>query len=364
MQSATDLSTNRSDTGSQSAASHRDAGNILRLQKNAPKFPVAALLYLSAWFVVLWAGIALPSLEDISCFGVLAVKHRILDAAPSPKIIIASGSNSFFGIDGSMMEQAFHRKVVNMGLCVIFPLSYLLEEIKDSIKPGDVVVMPLEFSFYSTEYLRPLIMSDILDGYGSAAQWIVRTDCCTWDDRLKILLHLRANGVRKLDYALKHLRQIVQHRCKWSLGKPNPGLDVINSKNLDASGGLTWHLNRPWNRDGVERKIGMQVPKGLDEYTINELNNFNAFCKQRGATVYLMPPSAYDAMYQRDKTPIDKIIAQCKQRVTIPFLSNPGRYAFPDTMIFGGHFHLTGEGRKLRTQMMIEDLHGPLSAKP
>lgn len=327
-----------------------------------PKALVALGLYAVAWVVVFWAALALPSLEDICCFGVLGYKHQVLEHAGSPKIILTGGSNVLFGIDSEKIGKAFNRKVVDMGLCLMFPLSYLFEEIKDTIKPGDIVVLSPEYSSYSREFEHPMIMADILDGYPRAIEWILRCNGCTWEEKGKIVFHLRTLGLQKLQYVLSHVRQIIQHRAKWSYNKPNPGLAVLNPSNLNSCGDLVWHLDKPVGKDAMERKILIRVPKHIDNYTIDEITKFDRFCKERGAQFVLIPPSIPESMYQKGKSDLDSVIVEAKSKLPIPVLSSADRYVFSDSQIFGGHYHLDKIGRELRTKRMIEDLTATVAA--
>ena len=328
----------------------------VRKSARVPKFLIASLLYALAWSVVFIAAIKLPSLEDVSCFTILGDKHRILESASSPKIIVIGGSNLLFGLDGELIQHAFHRKVVDMGLCIMFPLPYMLEEIKDSIKPGDIVVVSPEYSLYSREYERPLVMADILDGYPPAIQWILRSNSCSLEDKGKILFHLRTLGLQKLQYAIKHMRQIATHRCKWTYGRPNPGLAILNSSNLNSCGDLVWHLDKKVSPNSMESKILIQVAKHVDEHMSSELNGFNSYCRSKGAQFVLIPPPIPTVMYMKSKTGIDSLIGEARQKLTVPVLADASRYTFPESQIYGGHYHLDKVGRQIRTERMIEDL--------
>jgi len=44
-------------------------------------------------------------------------KHQLLDSIPSPRIIIAGGSNNAFGINSRLIEEAFELPVINLYIC-------------------------------------------------------------------------------------------------------------------------------------------------------------------------------------------------------------------------------------------------------
>jgi hypothetical protein len=343
-------------------SSGRPGSKLSASETRLPQTPVALLFYLLAWGIVFWAAIALPSLEDVCCFGILGYKHQVLEHAGSPKIIFTGGSNLLFGLDGEKIEHTFKRKVVDMGLCIMFPLPYLFEEIKDSVHAGDLVVLSPEYSSLSQEFARPMVMADILDGYPRAIEWILRCNGCTWEEKGKILIHLRTLGLQKLQYCISHARQIVQHRATWSYNKPNPGLDVLNSRNLNSCGDLVWHLNRPVDKNGIEKKILIRVPRSIDGYTVSEIDRFANYCKSRGAKMVLIPPPVPHSMYLKSRSDIESLIADASKKLSIPVLGSAERYTFPDGQIWGGHYHLDKIGRNARTERVIDDLQATVDA--
>lgn len=350
---------------SSSSVSPTSAAEIGGRNVRVPKAVVALALYLAFGAAVTIATLVLPSLEDESCFGIVGTKHHILENAKSPKIIFTGGSNLLFGLDGEKLEKTFNRKVVNMGVCIMFPISYLFEEIKDSIEAGDVVVLSSEYSSFSREYSNPMAVKDILDGYPRAIEWILKCNGCNWDEKGKILIHFRTLGLQKIQYVLSHLRQIAQHRATWSHNKPNAGLEVINARNLNSCGDLTWHLNQAPRKDAVEKKVHIQVPKHIDDDVVAEVKQFDAFCKGRGARVVLVPPPVPYSMYLVSKPEIDSLMDEAKSKLAAPVLGSAQRYSFADDEIFNGHFHLNKAGRTVRTDRLIEDLKDtvPVSGK-
>lgn len=65
-----------------------------------------------------------------------------------PKLIILSGSNGMFGVDTALLEQSTGRKAVNMAIHGDLDISFLYQQLKDTMKEGDWVVMPLEYEYY------------------------------------------------------------------------------------------------------------------------------------------------------------------------------------------------------------------------
>ena len=314
----------------------------------------ALALYALFWGSVLWSAICLPGLDDPMCFGLLRNKHQILAQAPSPKVIFVGGSNLLFGLNGPKIAAGLHRPVVNMGLCLMFPLAYLFAEIKDDVHAGDLVVLSPEYADFSAEYATNVAVADILDIYPPAIYWILRSNCLNQSQLQTLFGHVRAIGLDKLDFAVHHFRQIVQNRCRWTHGKYNPGLDVLNKDNIDQCGDLTWHLHQ--KNDNTPSPVPFVVSSHLGASEAKTINDFGDFCSARGARFIMIPPSVSTAQLQTQRLKVDSIVTECKQRLKVPFVASPERYAFPVRMIFNQQYHLNKTGRELRAKRMIEDL--------
>ncbi|MBS1954405.1 MAG: hypothetical protein JST89_09465 [Cyanobacteria bacterium SZAS-4] len=322
------------------------------------RFPcslTAIALFVLFHLIVFGFALAVPTLDDPNCFGILKTKHQILESTPSPKIVLIGGSNLLFGVDGPAMEQRLHRPVVNMGLCLMFTLPYLFEEIKGSLHRGDIVVLSPEYSILSSQYENTLVMADILDGYPRAIEWMLTSNCCSVDQKWKYVLRLREEGFDKINYTFKHLSKIFTGRCVWTDGKFHLPMIMINDKNLDKCGDLTWHLHQQHDAN-VDKVNDLLVCNDVGDVAASEMNKFADFCNARGVQFVLIPPPVPHVMYEKFETKINQLMEQCKNKVRVPILGSPARYVFPDKMIFDHHYHLNKLGRPIRTERLIEDL--------
>lgn len=82
------------------------------------------------------------------------VKNHIASSIKKPKIIIAGGSNCLFGINGSIIEEITGYKVANLAVHASLHPNFLYYKIKKYLKKGDIVVLPLEFSYYRKDKIQ------------------------------------------------------------------------------------------------------------------------------------------------------------------------------------------------------------------
>jgi len=72
-------------------------------------------------------------------------KNRRLDSLPSPKIVFVGGSNIAFGLNSKEIEDSIHLPVVNMGLHAGLGIYFMLNEIRNHVNKGDIVIFSPEY---------------------------------------------------------------------------------------------------------------------------------------------------------------------------------------------------------------------------
>ena len=78
-------------------------------------------------------------------------KNYRADSIKRKKIIIIAGSNALFGVNSAIIEKKTGYPVANMASNAGLDLSFLYYQVKNTIRTGDIVVMPLEFDYYTSQ---------------------------------------------------------------------------------------------------------------------------------------------------------------------------------------------------------------------
>lgn len=76
------------------------------------------------------------------------IKNGRARAIVSPKIVTISGSSGLFGLRCAVFTRELGAPCVNGGLPVVLPLDSLLDFERGLLRPGDVVLMQLEYAMY------------------------------------------------------------------------------------------------------------------------------------------------------------------------------------------------------------------------
>lgn len=123
-------------------------------------------------FVILFfVGYCLVFEKQIGCYlkhkspwkVIYQIKNTLASKIQGKKIIIASGSNCLFGIDSKLLEEITGYKVANLACHAGLDLGLLYLQIKEIIKPGDIVVMPLEAPYYTREKLTDFYVDNVIE---------------------------------------------------------------------------------------------------------------------------------------------------------------------------------------------------------
>ena len=80
-------------------------------------------------------------------------KWFLLKELPGPRVIFESGSNSHHAIDTDAVSEALGRTAINIADNGGYALEDKLTRLETYTRPGDVVVLPLEWTFYHREKL-------------------------------------------------------------------------------------------------------------------------------------------------------------------------------------------------------------------
>lgn len=258
-------------------------------------------------------------------------KLALLDKMKGPRIIFVAGSNVGHGFDSTVVEKAFGRPVMNMGLHAGLGLIYHVRAIEDKIREGDVIVVCPEYDMFS----------------GS----------CWGNEELLAMVSAIIPEHRKLisnEHWLHLFGKAPRYACRklWRLGTL---FEPINETTRYTSSG---DQSGPRSSErlpfpSIERTIG---PESYTEEVIPYLNDFVASCERKGAKVYLMPPVLERTSFEHMRGLIDKIESDLKTNGT-PFIASPEKFAFDDDLFHDTQYHLNLRGIPLRMQAVVEALN-------
>lgn len=323
--------------------------------KFIPSAPTAIFLFVV--YCLVWFFLP-PSYNEHSYLASIIDKHAALDRAKSPKIVFVGGSNLALGLNSERLHAATGRDVVNMGVSRLFGLRYCLEEVKETVQPGDTIVIVPEYENFYGEMNGSAHLMNVPLLLPRASKWVWQS-YATSPDRLKALA-TDVSGVLtfKWNWWKKHALAFIEHpQVPVSLaGCVNPAEpEHFVRENFTTSGDFIGHLNAtpPENKyfklcDGLGNKI--------DPEAALVLNQFNDFARGRGADVLLLPAPLPRGVYKHNKARVDAVYDFCLHHLNFPVLAPPDRYTFANRNFFNSLYHLNADARTERTELVLQDL--------
>ncbi|MES2518432.1 MAG: hypothetical protein V4585_10015 [Bacteroidota bacterium] len=265
-------------------------------------------------------------------------KMHLLDSVPSPRLILMSGSSMAFGVDSDLLSKELEIPVVNAALHFNLGSQFMMQQLKATVKKGDIVLITLEYITTSKgKYEEQLIISDF---YSPARKWI----------------HFESFSEELSAYAVHRLsdcRLLVGETWSGTRRKPisiEDTTSVFFRKCFAKNGDLIGHLNNPQPTfPNPELSTELEFSK-----QIQDLNDFYTFAKQNGVTVFYTFPSYTEGGFEKNMPVVKKIEQQIRKNLKFPILGSPENSVMDDIFFFDSVYHPNAQGRKIFTSRLIQ----------
>lgn len=267
-------------------------------------------------------------------------KHRALQRAASPKIVLIGGSNVAFSVDSRELASSAGRPVVNMGIQAGIGLNFMLREVEPNLARGDVVVLIPEYQhFFTTTYGESELIS-VLRFYPPAWRYVL-----TLPQLRNVLLWFPF-------YARERAIELL----KRPVGKIHPD-SVYRRSRFNAQGDMDLHLvSSPSNFAKVRLFVGRPQDYQLNQQARELIEQFTARNASKGVRIYMLYPSIPDGLYGDWASNLEILDRELRKSGRLHILDRPQDAVLPADDFFDTAYHLTSAGRAVRTSYIIARL--------
>jgi len=297
-------------------------------------------------------------------------KHHRLETAASPKIVLIGGSNVSVGVDSARIQAALRRDIVNMGLGASLGLRYMMEEVKDDIHPGDLIVVLPEYDYFcqttkgetNAQFDGCYDLLHLWQVSPGVRKYIAASYMGAWFGCLNVIddfQHLISNKGRLYVQVLRQEARFGFSKPLLDLCHPRDSI-YLHRDNFNSFGDFVGHLNLPSPGFGNWRVVDFQEFRPNEE-AFQALSDFGKRMSVKHVTVLLIPPPIPGHQVWQNR--VDEIYQRLRSLDGVTTLGTPARYTFPDDQFFDGPYHLNSKGRSVRTSRIINDLSHYLSGK-
>lgn len=267
---------------------------------------------------------------------------KLLKNTPSPRIILAGGSNVSFGIDAELMQRRLGIPVINDGLHAGLGMAPL-RELEEYIREGDVIIISLEYNLFAYQDVMegdPVFLSDWIEYSAHRIKYLSNP----WKE---------APGIYSIMLQRKVNRKVNTYLFGGSL---NQVRDIFVGTKYDLNGDFIGHLQgTSTNRQKIP---STPYPvSSLQEGIFVFLENFNRIAREKGARVYFEAPASRQSNCKATgEAQIANFFKAFTERSSIPILTPLEEVCLPNKYFFDTEYHLNAQGRELRTKRLIENL--------
>lgn len=260
-------------------------------------------------------------------------KEKYANSIVANKIVFTSGSSNFLGIRAYQIEEEFGIPTVNLSVHAGLRSKYILDRAKQSIKPGDIVIFPLEYT------------NAVYNGEPSIT---INRYLLTYD---KAYFNTNYEPIDQL----KMLSSISIMDLVNGLVQPkNDGKTELRAtlmKNINKQGDM---VNIKIHDSLKTKKNPFKLPNPIELETsgLKTVGEFNEYCKANDISFFVTYPNiiregAYsNEKYQRYFGFLDSYFAE----KGIDVIGNPEAGMYEKRLFFDSEYHLNDEGSNIRTK--------------
>jgi len=278
-------------------------------------------------------------------------KQFLLNHTQSQRLIIDSGSNSFFGLDSHLFEKELGILTINLADNAGYPLKYKLLRIKKYAHPGDIILLPLEWQYYSYEKIPDVFTNNLLGSlhYYHQNNW-VQDIKQIWNTPFSSFMS-DLNHYRK--EVKNNRRNVKQHIERFN--NQERGDFIAENFVLEFE-----EASRVTPCD--EYVLGNALRNG---FTLSSVFKENLKLMQQlqnsGLPIILTWPvvvgkGCYSPKNRAAIKRFTDLIRKTVQAHNLVILGDPFKNKFPEKFMLNSYYHINAEARYAHTKRLIEDI--------
>lgn len=278
--------------------------------------------------------------------------RRLEDPARPPHLVVVAGSNALYSIDSAVLAQQVGRPVTNVAMQWNFAF-LAMEAVAERTKPGDWVMLPLEWVFWDSLTVRSPIEACLVIAHhrarlDSAGAWLSAvTDC----NPKMMLMAARQRLMRAVGFSFPNpdMKDLLSPEGDLTDNDPAKATfkQMIKPKPAPSAGGALpdWSLEAPVRQALAEVKAAA-APSG-ERY--ERLSSVVRAIRARGGRVFITFPVSAQRIDGYDVPgPVPawadehwlKSVQAWAAGVGAEVVSTPEAHAYPADCLFDSPYHL------------------------
>jgi hypothetical protein len=306
----------------------------------------AIVIIICAVTIMSYAALVYTSMETLTVDNAylcqyIRKKINIAQSLPQPKLIILAGSNAYAGISAEILTQELQLPTFNFGLHAAFSPHFLFYLAQQVLTVGDVVLLPLEYSYYHSDSYNDLSVAVI---FGCGKKYVFHAP---WREQIAILF-------------IQPLQRLVTswltNKTADFLANEHPTFGAYGDATYNQEANITQAM-----RQSVEQQIvGVEFQPHSDG--IKAISEFLQWCQRHQIQVLATWPNIparpvyADAYVQNNLAKIREFYVSHH----IPVIGEPKNAMFDLSYFYDTAYHLHRRGVRERTYRLLPLLKSAL----
>ncbi len=286
-------------------------------------------------------------------------KELVKGNAGKRKIIVAGGSSTLFGIDAEFASKQLDMPVINFGLHAGLRLEKILQEISLVVERGDLLILPLEPTYYDCHEKPSGWQVENIIGWDHETwrkmNYAEKAEFVTLVSPKTFMKMISANIQRKFSpSSIKDRLSTLDNSLVLSKfhNRANPVAFEYSAYQLDSYGDMLKAEGARFKGAGQD----VSKPNHICHNVANQLVDFVKIMKRKGVSVYFANTPFVASAVAIDEVKNSEAIFQ-KEFMTIGcFIDKRENLVFDRKFFFNTNLHLNIEGRAIRTALFINSI--------
>lgn len=316
-----------------------------------------AIVFVIYFGLVQWQ-LGAPTTTSYWSYDLNSRKQARAASIPDPKLLVIGGSGALFGINARILESELGVPTVNLSTHAALQVAYILTLARTAARPGDTVLLALEYELYEA-------------GNSTMNQW---ADPLFIDFLMaRDPAYFRSLPVGdQFDLSMRLSRDRLKRGLKSILRPPPPPefqeYTAYDSKNVDEYGDMTGHTRaRIPNRVTAEFDVRPALTSELSNARsgMTEIQEFIDWSKAHGVRVLATFPNLCetpDYLAPKAQSTAEEITAFFQSR-GVPMVGDYRGTLLPRADFYDTSYHLTEEAAAERTRRLATQLKSHFQPK-
>jgi hypothetical protein len=277
-------------------------------------------------------------------YEVYELKDSLVHEIKRVKVVIASGSNSLFGINSEALEKAWKKPVINQSVHAGLGIQYILNRTKRILKRGDIVILPLEYNFYQGDGKPSEVYADFILSRDTNYFHSLSTI-----DKFMVISSIKTKRL------FKGLISPINEDLEQTTGIY--GVQNINIHRDQVN--IESYRMTAVEKSAIEKSYSSKISTSkLSDYFMATMDRYISWAQDNDICVIVMPPNymLFDEYKDHKYTVFYTNIKLYFSNHSISHIGENLTYMYDKKYYFNTKYHLNSEGVKLRTKQIISDL--------